>query len=58
MYCCPLQAQLAEASLACSSKEAECRQLQQCAEEQQQKLAEAEAATQHQMAEFDNLQVQ
>lgn len=48
---------MAEASLASSSKEAECRQLQERVEAQQQQLAEAEAAAQHQLAEFDNVQV-
>lgn len=53
----PLQAKMAEASLACTSKEAECRQLQERVDKQQQQLAEAAAAAQHQAAEFDNLQV-
>jgi predicted nucleic acid-binding Zn-ribbon protein len=39
--CCALQAQMAEVSRTCSSKEAECRQLQDQTQEQQQKLREA-----------------
>lgn len=57
MCCQPLQAQMTEASLACSSKDAECRQLQERVEVQQQQLAEAAATAQQQVAELDNLQV-
>jgi hypothetical protein len=54
---CFLQAQMAEVSRACCSKEAECRQLQDCSQEQQQKLAEAEAAAEQQAKEMSALQV-
>lgn len=48
---------MAEVSRACSNKEAECRQLQDCSQEQQQKLAEAAAAAQQQAAELTTVQV-
>jgi septal ring factor EnvC (AmiA/AmiB activator) len=52
-----LQAQAAELSRTVASKEAECRQLQDCSREQQQKLAEAAAAAEQQAAELTALQV-
>lgn len=54
---CLLQAQAAELSRTLASKEAECRQLQDCSREQEQKLAEAAAAAEQQAAELTALQV-
>lgn len=58
MTCCGvmLQAQMADVSRACSSKEAECRQLQECSEQQQRQLAEAAAAATQQSAELASVQ--
>lgn len=48
---------MAEVSRACCSKEAECRQLQDRSQEQQQKLLEAEAAAEQQTRELSAMQV-
>lgn len=58
MPCCVgLQAQLSELSRTCSSKEAECRQLQERSQEQQQRLAETASAAEQHATEFAALQV-